>query len=124
MPSKEGNYILIASMDVEPAKEDLFNEVYDTEHVPSVLNVPGVYWAERFMQEPLTVSVGGEVKTIVLEDEPRYSAIYGLESPEVLVSDEWAVAVEKGRWPDQVRPYTYNRRHVLRKRTSEASNTA
>ena len=27
-------YVFIASMDVDPDKEDLFNEVYDTEHVP------------------------------------------------------------------------------------------
>ena len=25
-------YLFVASMDVDPDKEDLFNEVYDTEH--------------------------------------------------------------------------------------------
>jgi hypothetical protein len=35
----------------------------------------------------------------------------------VLTSDAWAKAVEVGRWPSQVRPYTRNRRHVLRKLT-------
>ena len=30
-------YVFIASMDVNPEKEDLFNEVYDTEHVPYLL---------------------------------------------------------------------------------------
>ena len=34
-------------------------------------------------------------------------------SPEVLKSPEWADAVEQGRWPSEVRPYTSNRRHVL-----------
>ncbi|MCH7930882.1 MAG: hypothetical protein IH906_01540 [Proteobacteria bacterium] len=29
-------------MDVEPDKEALFNEVYDEEHVPNPMNVPGV----------------------------------------------------------------------------------
>jgi hypothetical protein len=33
-------YLFIASMDVDPDKEALFNEVYDTEHVPSLLKVP------------------------------------------------------------------------------------
>jgi hypothetical protein len=123
MPSREGEYVLIASMDVEPDKEDLFNEVYDQEHMPAVLAVEGVHWAERFTLDELTVSVGGEVKTIVMEDEPKYTAHYGIECPEVLVSDAWKVAVEEGRWPEQVRPYTFNRRHVLRKRTSEADGT-
>ena len=27
----------------------------------------------------------------------------------------WSEAVEKGRWGDEVRPFTHNRRHVLRK---------
>jgi hypothetical protein len=105
-------------MDVEPEKEALFNEVYDTEHVPELLMVPGVISVRRAVTVPLTMSIGGEKKTIVAEGEPRYSAYYELESAEVLVSDAWAKAVEKGRWPSQVRPFTRNRRHVLRRITS------
>ena len=55
------------------------------------------------------------LKTIVAEGEPKYSATYELENAEVLTSPAWATAVEKGRWPAQVRPYTRNRRHTLRK---------
>ncbi|MCH7796137.1 MAG: hypothetical protein IH900_13510, partial [Proteobacteria bacterium] len=40
-------YLFIASMDVEPDKEALFNEVYDTEHVPNLLKVPGVLSVTR-----------------------------------------------------------------------------
>jgi hypothetical protein len=72
----------------------------------------------RAVSVPLTMSIGGEKKSIVAEGEPRYSAYYELESAEVLTSDAWAKAVEAGRWPSQVRPYTRNRRHVLRKLTS------
>ncbi len=60
--------------------------------------------------------IAGERRTIVVENEPRYSALYELEGPEVLTSDAWAKAVERGRWPDHVRPYTRNRRHVLSRR--------
>jgi len=102
-------------MDVPPEKEALFNELYDTEHVPLLLKVPGVLAATRVKAEPLTMIIGGERKTIVIEGEPRYSAIYELESAEVLVSDGWAKAVDQGRWPVEVRPYVHNRRHVLRK---------
>ena len=35
-------YVFVASMDVTPEAEALFNEVYDTEHVPNLLQVPGV----------------------------------------------------------------------------------
>jgi hypothetical protein len=114
MPGK-AKYLFIASMDVEPDREALFNEVYDTEHVPMLLKVPGVLSVRRAVSVPLTMSIGGEQKSIVAEGEPRYSAYYELESAEVLTSEAWARAVEAGRWPSQVRPHTRNRRHVLRK---------
>lgn len=114
MPAKS-RYIFIVSMDVDPAKEALFNEVYDTEHIPNLLKVPGVISVTRFTAENLVLAIGGELKTIVAEGEPRYSAVYEIENPEVLTSDAWSRAVEAGRWPAQVRPHTRNRRHVLRK---------
>ena len=108
-------YLFTASMDVDPDKEALFNEVYDTEHIPLILKVPGVISARRCTTVPLTMVIGGEKKTIVADGEPKYSAIYELESAEVLVSEAWANAVDAGRWPTHVRPFTRNRRHVLKK---------
>jgi hypothetical protein len=109
-------YLFCASMDVRPDKEALFHEVYDREHVPTLLTVPGVIAVARFKLEPLTLSIGGERKTIVFDNEPRFGAVYEIESPEVLTSDAWARAVEQGRWPAEVRPYTTNRRHTLHRR--------
>ena len=114
MPFKS-RYIFIASMDVAPEKEALFNEVYDTEHIPNLLKVPGVVSVTRFAAETLVLAIGGELKTIVAKGEPRYSAVYEIESPAVLTSEAWSKAVEAGRWPAEVRPHTRNRRHVLRK---------
>lgn len=111
-------YLFSASMDIAPEKEDLFNEVYDQEHVPLLLKVPGVISVTRLVAQPLTMSMGGQQQTIVAEGEPKHTALYEIESPDVLLSDAWAEAVEEGRWPEEVRPYTSNRRHVLRKVTS------
>ena len=111
-------YLFTAAMDVEPAKDAIFNEVYDGEHVPLLLKVPGVIAVARFKRQELTMILGGERKTIVIENEPAYNALYELESPEVLTSEAWAKAVDQGRWPGQVRPYTTNRRHVLYRRIS------
>jgi hypothetical protein len=105
--------IFVASMDVDPEKEALFNEVYDVEHIPLILKVPGVLSARRMQSAPLILSIGGERKTIPAEGEPRYSAIYELASADVLTSDAWTKAVDQGRWPTEVRPYTRNRRHRL-----------
>lgn len=114
MPFKT-RYIFIASMDVDPDKEAVFNQVYDTEHIPNLLKVPGVISVTRLAAEPLVLAIGGEQKNIVAEGEPRYSAVYEIESPAVLTSAAWSKAVEAGRWPTEVRPYTRNRRHVLRR---------
>ena len=113
--SAKAKYLFIASMDVDADKEAVFNEIYETEHIPLILQVPGVISAKRYTTEPLTMIIGGEKKTIVAEGEPRHSAVYELESADVLVSDAWAKAVDAGRWPTEVRPFTRNRRHVLKK---------
>ena len=111
MPIKT-TYLFVASMDVESGKEALFNEVYDTEHVPNLLRVPGVHAVTRMEGEPFAMSIGGEEKPVT-HDGPRHSALYEIDGPEVLVSREWAKAVEAGRWPGEVRPFTRNRRHAL-----------
>lgn len=111
--SLQSRYLFIASMDIDPQREHLFNEVYNEEHCPSLSKVPGVMSITRFEIQPLTMSMGGETRTIVAENEPKHHALYELESPDVLTSDQWAEAVDGGRWPEQVRPYTKNRRHVL-----------
>jgi hypothetical protein len=112
----QGRYLFSAAMDVTPDKEALFNDVYDTEHVPLLSRVPGVIAIARFKKRELTMMLGGKRQTIVIEGEPTYSALYELEGPEVLTSDAWAKAVEEGRWPGLVRPHTKNRRHVLYER--------
>ena len=111
MPIKS-KYLFVASMDVDPDKEALFNEVYDTEHVPNLLKVPGVHAVARMEGEPFAVSIGGEQKRVMPEG-PRHSALYEIDGPEVLVSPAWTKAVEAGRWPGEVRPFTRNRRHAL-----------
>jgi hypothetical protein len=106
-------YLFVASMDVDPAKERVFNEVYDQEHVPLLLTVPGVLSVARFRVRPFEMAIGGERKRLTPTGEPRYTALYELDRPDVLVSEAWARAVDQGRWPDEVRPFTRNRRHVM-----------
>ena len=103
---------VVCGMDVDPAKEALFNEVYDQEHIPLLKKVPGVYGVSRAAGEDFNFNMGGkeEKKT---HSGARYVAIYELESPAVVASKEWASAVEAGRWPGEVRPFTHNRSHAM-----------
>ncbi len=114
MPIKS-NYLFVVSMDIDPDKEALFNEIYDTEHVPILSKVPGVHAVARMIGEPFVLNIGGEDKKIP-QDGPRYTAIYEIDGPDVLTSRAWAAASEAGRWPTEVRPFTRNRRHALYRR--------
>ena len=111
----EAKYFFVVSMDIPADKEDFFNEVYDQEHVPYLSAVPGVLSATRSVREPLRMMLAGEEQEMDPGDEPRYSVIYEIESPAVLLSPQWAQAGERGRWVTEVRPFTTNRRHILRK---------
>lgn len=108
-------YVFIVSMDVAPEKEALFNEIYDREHIPNLMKVPGVRSVTRLRTEPASVTIGGQTRELTGEGAPKYVAIYEIDSPDVLTSSAWAEAVELGRWPTEVRPHTSNRHHILRK---------
>lgn len=105
-------YVLLASMDVTPEADAIFNEVYDTEHIPYLLEVPGVHSVTRLLGEPFSMHIGGSSKEMPAPD-PVYTAMYEIDSPEVLNSPEWAKAVERGRWPTEVRPHTRKRQHLI-----------
>ena len=53
------HYFFEVSMDIDAEHEALFNEVYDDEHVPFILEVPGVRAVTRAKSEDCTVSIGG-----------------------------------------------------------------
>ncbi len=105
-------YIFIAAMDVEPEHEALFNEVYDSEHVPFLMEVPGVLSVTRLKGEAFALSIGGEEQPKTAAS-PVYSAIYEIESPDVLKSDAWAEAIERGRWSTEIRAHTHNKYHTM-----------
>lgn len=107
------NYLLMVQMDVAPDHEAVFNEVYTEDHVPALLAVPGVVSIRRYRREVLRLALGGAIREMVFDAEPKYTAIYEVEAPGVLTSDAWSRAVEAGRWPGEVRPHTTNRRHTL-----------
>ncbi len=113
MPFKT-KYLFVVSMDVDKDKEALFNEVYDTEHVPLILKVPGVKAASRIQGEDFMMQLAGE-KIPKAHEGARYTAIYEIDSPAVLMSPEWAKCAEEGRWPGEVRPFTRNRSHKVYK---------
>ena len=84
-------YLYVVMMDVEPEVEADFNRVYDEEHVPGILKVPGVLGASRY-----------ETST---EGQPKYLALYEVEGPDVPGSDAFRKAADSGEWPTNPPPH-------------------
>ena len=110
----KSKYIFIVSMNVKPEFENLFNEVYDKEHIPYLLEVPGVNKVTRAQGIPFSFSIGGQTKSMTAADQ-KFVAMYELENPDVVNSNEWSIAVEKGRWSTHVRQHTSERSHFMYK---------
>lgn len=103
----QAKYLLVVMMDVAPEVEAAFNDVYDREHIPNLLKVPGILSAVRYRTET--------------EGVPRYVAIYEMDRPDVSQSDAFKRAADLGAWPQAIRPHTLNRKHIAYTRVDGAA---
>ena len=99
------DYMYFVQMDIPAELEDDFNRIYDTQHVPNILAVPGVHSCTRYRVD------SGDIDGIA-----RYVAIYEIDSPDLPSADVWKAASDKGDWITQIRPYATNRSRVVYKR--------
>lgn len=107
-------YYFLASMNIEKEYEALFHQVYNEEHVPNLLAVPGVLDVVRLRPVPFRIVIAGGIREVAVpSDERAFTAMYTIADPSVLTSPEFGAAVEEGRWPREVRPHTIDRKHVL-----------
>jgi len=95
-------YVFWVMMDVEPHREPLFNDLYDNEHLPLLLKLPGLVTAVRYR----TAAAG----------EPRYLCAYEVESADLPMSKLWNDTSDVGRWKPEVRPYTYHKKWIVSER--------
>ncbi|HLY90411.1 MAG TPA: hypothetical protein VKQ27_15625 [Acetobacteraceae bacterium] len=108
MPQGTGApFIYLVQMDIPAEHEADFNRVYDTEHVPEILKVPGVRACSRYVLERTN-------KTGLA----RYLALYEVDSAEVIDSPAWTKAAEIGDWAPKIRPHTTNRSHTVMRKIS------
>ncbi len=94
------SHIYAVQMDIPAELETEFNRIYDEDHIPIILKVPGVRAARRYRLEDSTRA-----------GMPRYLAIYEIENAEVLESRAWLEAIDLGEWKPKIRPHTTNRIH-------------
>lgn len=99
------DYIYLVQMDIPQELEADFNRIYDTQHIPNILQAPGVHSCIRYKLE--SADVPGVA---------RYAALYAIDSPEVPQSPAWVAASDTGDWPTMIRPHTTNRSHLIYRR--------
>jgi hypothetical protein len=99
------DFFYMVQMDVSAALEEDFNRIYDTQHVPNILQAPGVHSCTRYRLESSDVA-----------GVARYAAVYEIDSPDIPESAGWKAESEKGDWPTKIRPHTTNRSHHVFKR--------
>ncbi len=79
--------LLLVMIDIDPAHEEEFNRWYNEEHVPEREACPGFVSARRF---------------VAVEGEPKYLALYDLESPEVLKSEAYQKIFPPSPWTKKI----------------------
>ena len=79
IPDKASPYVLLVRLGIPPEHEAEFNDWYNTDHLPALSSVPGVYGARRYR-----ATVGS----------PRYLAVYELANADVRRSDAWRKAAD------------------------------
>ena len=90
MVAEQARGLLLVMRDIDPEHEDDFNRWYNEEHVPERLAISGFVRARRFR---------------ALSGEPRFLALYELDSPDVLQSEEYLHFLEgcgETQWTRQV----------------------
>lgn len=93
--------------------EDRFNHLYDHDHIPHMLQTPGVAGARRYRLE-----------WSMTEGIPPYLAIYDIDAPQRPRSPEWKAQTNKGAWPTEMRPHFTARRNGAYSRIARHSGTA
>lgn len=89
----DGTGLLMVSVDIDPDHEDEVNRWYWQEHFPERMACPGFQWGARFR---------------AVEGEPRYLALYLLDSPDVLQSEAYAQINRQTPWTQEILPHLRN----------------
>ena len=102
--------VLFSEMRPDSAWRGRFDDWYDTEHIPNILQVEGVLQVIRLRDAEATPQ--GWLK---------YSALYLITQPDLPTTPQWKAKSDLGRWAPVIRPKVKARRQRL---GSVAANAA
>ena len=95
-------YFYLVTFEIAPEDEAQFNEIYDTEHIPNILDVDGVLQVIRFRDAEPTP-----------HGWLRYSALYLMARADLPSTPEWRAKSDIGRWAPVIRPRVKSREQRL-----------
>jgi hypothetical protein len=101
MDSIDSDYIYFLQQAIPAELDARFNELYNTDHIPLMLQAPGVKSATRY--KSLYSPTG---------NAPDYLAIYAVDGADIPRSPKWKEQTSKGAWPTQMRPHFTARRNA------------
>ncbi len=105
MAKKTRRGLLLVMIEVDPEHEEEFNRWYNEEHLRERLACPGFLSGRRF---------------VAVEGEPKYLALYDLESPEVLQSEAYQKIYGPSDWTKRIsKHFIHSMRNVYVEITPE-----
>lgn len=100
--TSEVPYFYMVTFEIAPEDEKDFNEIYDTEHIPNILQVEGVLQVIRLRDEEYTP-----------QGWRKYSALYLMTRSDLPSTPQWRAKSDLGRWAPVIRPRVKARRQRL-----------
>jgi hypothetical protein len=87
IPAKAAPNVLLVRLDITEEHDAEFNDWYNTDHLPALAGVPGVYGARRYR---------------ATAGSPRYLAVYELANADVRHTEAWRKAADSP-WTMRIR---------------------
>jgi hypothetical protein len=91
-------YCMMITFEIAPEDEAEFNDIYDNDHIPTIMKLDGVTEVIRF-RDP-----GRNEKGYLV-----YSAIYFMTKENLHLTPEWQALSDTGRWMPVIRPKVKSR---------------
>jgi hypothetical protein len=91
-------YCMTITFEIAPEDEAEFNDIYDNDHIPTIMTLDGVTEVIRFKD------TGPNEKGFLV-----YSAIYFMTKENLHLTEAWKALSDTGRWMPVIRPKVKSR---------------
>ena len=91
-------YCMMITFEIAREDEAEFNDIYDNDHIPTIMKLEGVTEVIRFKD------AGPNEKGFLV-----YTAIYFMSKENLHLTDEWKALSDTGRWMPVIRPKVKSR---------------